>query len=324
MKHAFIAAAALSFCISTSAMAKDIDAIDLFVGDFAGVASANIDKLAANKMISDAAGNGISSVKDVEKLINELKAAGIDYKKDFAFMTFATTDKGKACIAVDAKKSVKEAYDAIVKKEGYKSADYNGMTIYSDDANSVVLLSDTRILACDNAIDMKPIIDNAKADKPKTLKSRDVAIYNAYSLTDSKADIRVAGKMTSYLKSQVASYKLDDGQGNVIAATDAESGAVSISFSKGLDVAVIAIAKNADVSKRGATIISTQLNAILSDPSLAELGLGFVKDAVKVANDKKNIKLTVKLSDDQLKTISMLLSELAGSSAKSTAPAAKK
>ena len=53
---------ALSLGLSTSAMAKDLDSVDVFVGDFVGVMRVDFNKLIANKMISDAVDQGIKSV----------------------------------------------------------------------------------------------------------------------------------------------------------------------------------------------------------------------------------------------------------------------
>lgn len=314
MKRSIIAAAALlSLTFSASAMAKDLDAIDLFAGDFAGVVNFDFDKLVANKMIDGAISKNINSSKDAEQILKDLKEAGIDYKKDIDTVAVAVNDNGHACAAIDAKKALNDAFTAIAKKDNMTSADYKGMVIYSDKDNSIVLLSDKRILTCENIIDIKPLIDNAKADKPKMLKDREPVIYKAYALTDSSADIRIAGKMTPAIKGYVQSYKLNDGKGNSIALTDAESAAVSVSVSKGLNVAVYATTKSDDKSKAGAAIINEQLSGILSDPSLNELGLGFVKDAVKVTADKKNIKATVKFTDEQMTLISALVAELTAS-----------
>ena len=321
MKHSFIAAvAALSFVFSTSAMAKDIDAVDLFVGDFAGIASFDFDKLASNKMIDGAISQNIGASKDAEQILKDLQAAGIDYKKDIDTVTAAVTEKGNACAAIDTKKSVKDAFAKFITAD-MKTADHNGTTLYVDGENTVALISDTRIISCENKLDIKAIIDNAKSEKPKLLKDRDSKLSKAYALTDSKADVRIAGKMTPYLKSKSTSYKLDDGQGKSIAVADADSGAISISFAKGLNISIIATANSEEKSKDGAAIISTQLNAILSDPSLNELGLGFVKDAVKISNSKKNINATISLTDDQLSTIAALAAELTGATApKAAAP----
>ncbi|MBQ9816386.1 MAG: hypothetical protein IJM59_02810 [Proteobacteria bacterium] len=325
MKRSLMAGlVALSLGFSTTAMAKDIDAIDLFVGDFVGVASIDFDKLVANKMISDTFEQNSGSISGAQGVLDSLKAAGIDYKKDIDLITVALNEKGHACAAVDAKIPIREAIDAEAQKRNYAAADYNGLKIYSDSKNSAVVLSDKRVVACENVFDIKPIIDNAKAEKPKTLKDRDAAIHKAYSATSKGADIRVGAKMTKYLKTKAASYKLDDGNGKSIGVSDAEAASLSISFSKGLNIELVAQSKSEDVVASGTSIISTKLTGILSDPSLAELGIGFVKDAVKVVQDKKNIKASVKFDDKQMATLTALLADLSAPAPKAAPKAAPK
>ncbi len=310
MKNALVAAfTALSLGFCTTAMAKDLDAIDLFVGDFAGVGSIDFDKLVANKMVSDAVNQGIASNSGVQAVLDELKASGIDYKKDIDTITIALTEKGRACAAVDAKVSLLAAVEASAKKMQSTQAAYNELMIFSDANNSMVLLNDKRLVVCENKLDIKPIIDNAKAEKPKTLKDRDKVIYDAYQAASKSADIRIGAKMTSYLKEKSKSYSLKEGDAS-IAVSDIDSGSVSISFAKGLNVVADAKVASDAVATSGAAILNAQINGILSDPSLNEIGLGFVKDAVKIAGDKKNIKATVSFTDEQMTTLMALAAGL--------------
>ena len=303
--------ATLSLGISSTAMAADIDAVDLFVGNFAGVASLDFDKLASNQMINDVISkNAPASATD--DIFNELKAAGIDYKKDIDTVAIAVDEKGHACTAIDGKKSLKDAMDYEAKKNNYTASDYNGVSILTDGKFSVVLLNDKRILACENKIDIKPMIDNAKADKPKLLKDRDSVIYKAFQATDKKADIRFGGKMTKYLKDKSKSYKLDNAEKKSIAVSDIDSGSVSISFAKGMEVSMIAVAKSDAIAAQGAAIINETLASMLDEQMLNDMGIGFVKKAISVAADKKNVNAKVKFNDSEMTTLMALLGGMAG------------
>lgn len=311
MKKSFIAGLiALSFGISAQAYAKDLNAIDVLVGDFSGIATIDVDKLAANKMIGDALNKNQSAL---DKELAILKEAGIDYKKDIDSVTIAATDKGTACFVVDAKISLVEAIPKLAASNAnLKIIDYNGIKLYDDNSETAALISDKRLIGCQNAIDIKPSIDNARSDKPKTLKDRNSTLNSMYGQTPSSADIRAAGKMSSHMRKQVASYKLDGENGATLKVEDIDAGSVSISFANGLDIQAIAKMKSDASASTGSTILNATVSSLLSDPSLKEMGLDFLANAVKIQSDKKNLKGQIKLNNDQLSTLVILAGALAG------------
>ena len=312
MKKSLIAGIiALSFGISAQAYAKDLNAIDVLVGDFSGIATIDLDKLAANKMIGDAMNQNQAAL---DKELAILKEAGIDYKKDIDSVTVAATDKGISCFVVDAKISLVEAIPKIAasSKAELKIVDYNGIKLYDDNSETVALISDKRLIGCQNAIDIKPSIDNARSDKPKSLKERNSTLNSMYAQTPASADIRVAGKMSSHLRKQVANYKLDGENGAALKVEDIDAGSVSISFASGLDIQAIAKMKSDASASTGSSILNATVNSLLSDPSLKDIGLDFLAKAVKIQADKKNIKGQIKLNNDQLATIVALTGALSG------------
>ena len=307
MKRTYIAGLAiLSLGLSTQAMAKDIDAADILVGDFMSVGSINVKKIAANKMVDQA----IQNNKDALSSINELKAAGIDYKKDIDVITVALDDKGHGCTVIDGSNAIKPAFEAYVAKKQYTSEDYKGVVIYTSGRDTAALLSETRMLACDK-YDIKPSIDNFKADKPKTLKDRASTVYNMYNQASKSADIRFGAKMTKSLKEKGKTYKLDGENGASIGVTDIDASSLSISLASGIDMNVLAQTKSADVATSGAKILNDTIGAVAGDPSLEQLGLGFLAKAYKISADKKNIKANVKLSEDQINLLLGLLDGVA-------------
>lgn len=310
MKHAFIAAmTALSLCVSASAMAKELNPVDIFIGDFAGVVTLDFDKLVANKMVGSAISENIGNVKEAGDLLSVLKEAGVDYSKDIDTVAIASNDRGHVCVVVDGKVSLAKAVELMVAKSNMTAADYNDLKIYTDTAgkNSSVLLSDKRLLDCETMFDIKAMIDNAKSAKPKVFKDHLSSVAKAYNSTSSSADVRAGGKMTSFLKSKGKEYSLTGDDGKVIGVSDIESGAMSISFAKGLHVAVTATAKDDATATTAAGILNAQVSALVADPQLNEIGLGFVKDAIKITSDKKNVKATVSLTEDNMTTIVTLL-----------------
>lgn len=313
---------ALSLGLSTSAMAKDLDAVDVFVGDFAGIMRVDFNKLIANKMISDAIDQGVKSEAELGEALDLLKKAGIDYKKDIDIVAVASTEKGKACAAIDAKVPLAEPIAKLSadEKAPVPSKDYKGLKVYSEEDVNYVVLSEKRFLICDSKLNLNPMIDNALSDKPKTLKDRDNVLYSAYNASAKSADIRAGGKMTKYLREQAKTAVLTDETGKKsVGAADIDSGTFSLSFAKGLDLSLIAHAKSADAAALGSQLINAQVVSLLTDESLKELGLGFLKDAVKIVNDKKDLKATVKFTDEQMSTLAALAGELA-----SAAPAPQK
>ena len=296
MKRTYIAGLAfLSLSLSTQAMAKDLDSIDILAGDFMSVGSINVKKVVNNKLVDDA----VQSNADALKTINELKALGIDYKKDIDMVTVALDDKGHGCSVINGSKPIKPAYDAYIANKQVASEEYKGVVIYDGE---IAFLSDKRMLVC-NRFDIKPSIDNFKADKPKSLKERASTIYNMYNLTSKSADIRIGGKMTKSLRDRGKAYKLDSVDGSSIGVTDIDAAAVSVSLASGIDVTVVAQVKSADVATAGAKILNDTITPLLSDPSLEQLGLSFLGKAYKSSADKKNIKANVKLSDAQINTL---------------------
>ena len=304
MKHAYIAGLAiLSLGISTQAMAKDADAIDVLAGNFMSVGTVNVKSLASNPLIEQAMMSNPDSVKG----INELKALGIDYKKDISTVAFALDEKGHGCGIADGTSALKDAIEkAAAADAATQKADYNGVVIYSSKDEQMALLSDTRLVICEKA-DIKAVIDNAKAAKPKTLKERDSAIYNMYNITSKSADIRIGAKMTKSLKDKTKTYKLDDPSGISISANDIEAAALSINLAKGIAIDAVALTKSNDAASNGATILNNTITPLVSDPSLAQLGLGFLAKAYTITADKKNIKANIKLSKDETNTIMTLL-----------------
>ncbi|MBQ9244079.1 MAG: hypothetical protein IJ165_12825 [Proteobacteria bacterium] len=315
---------ALSLGLSTSAMAKDLDPVDVFVGDFVGVVNVDFNKLIANKMISDAIDKGASAEAEISEALALLKKAGIDYKKDISTIALASTEKGRVCAAIDAKVALPQAIETLSTDPEITSKDYKGLKVYKDNDVSYTLLNDKRLLICDAKLDLGPMIDNSKSDKPKTLKDRDSALYNAYNASSKSADIRAGGKMTKYLREQAKSAKLSNDKGDKsVGAADIDTGTFSLSFAKGLNLSLIAHAKSADAAALGSELINAQLVGLLADDSLKELGLGFVKDAVKVVNDKKDLKATINFTDEQMSTLAALAAELS-SSMPAPQPAPKK
>ena len=114
---------------STQALAET-SSIDLFVGDFMGIATVDTVKLAANSMIDKAISDNANQ-GDVQDVLKALSDYGIDYKKDIGVVTVAANEKGDFCLAVDAKKSLSDAVKKYVEKEkeSLKTKDHKGVTV---------------------------------------------------------------------------------------------------------------------------------------------------------------------------------------------------
>ena len=317
MKHSIISCAMAAGVLFSAQAFAETSSIDLFVGDFMGVATVDTVKLAANSMIGKAIDDNAKQ-DTVQKILASLSAYGIDYKKDIGMITAAATDKGDFCFSVDAKKSLADTVKKYAEQEkaNLTAADRNGVTVYTEkDGTRVALVSDTRLLACEKGLDIFPIIDNAKAAKPKLLKDRDSAVYKAYSATPKSADIRVGAKMTQNLRTAYGNLSLDDGAGKTIALGDAQTVSLSIDFSKGLAVEVAAQTKSAEKASAGEAILAKQVGGLLSDPAMEQLGLGFLGKAVKFTANKTDLKGVISLTNDQIAQIAILLTELMGDGA---------
>lgn len=300
---------------STQALAET-SSIDLFVGDFMGIATVDTVKLAANSMIDKAISDNANQ-GDVQDVLKALSDYGIDYKKDIGVVTVAANEKGDFCLAVDAKKSLSDAVKKYVEKEkeSLKTKDHKGVTVYASEDSTAALVSEKRLVACDNGLDILPIIDNAMAAKPKLLKDRDSALYKAYSATAKSSDVRIGAKMTPTMRKSYGHYSLDDGAEKKVSVGDVQSASLSIDFSKGLNIEVIAQSKAADKAKMGAEILTKQVGGLLSDPAMEQLGLGFLNSAVKFSAEKSSLKGTLALTNDQITQIAMLFTELTAGAA---------
>lgn len=312
MKRAILSCVIASgFMFSTQAFAETA-AVDLFVGDFMGVATVDVAKLAANSMIDKAIGDNAKH-DDVQDVLKALSDLGIDYKKDIGVISAASDEDGDFCLVIDAKKSLVEVVKKYVEKEKSSTtvADHKGVAVYTmRDSGRAALVSDKRLIACDDDIDILPIIDNAKAEKPKLLKDRDGDLYKAYSATSKSADVRVGAKLTGDLRKSFGHYSIDDGAGKKVSVDDIQSASLSFDFSKGLKAEAIAHSKSPDKAKMGADILTKQVVGLLSDPAMDQLGLGFLKNAVKFTADKSSLKGVVTLTNDQITQLSMLFMEL--------------
>ena len=126
MKRVLMAGAlALSMGFATQAMAKDVANIDLFVGDFAGISTLDMQKLAKNDMLKGLL-DPYASSDQAGKVLAELKEVGIDYEKDFSAVAIAVNSSGHGCVAIDATKSMAEPWAKVVAKYNLTSSDYAG------------------------------------------------------------------------------------------------------------------------------------------------------------------------------------------------------
>ena len=306
MKSAYIAGIlALSLGISAQAFAKDVNSIDLLEGKFSAIGTIDLDKLVANKIIS----NTLNQQKDsFAQDMAFLKEAGIDYQKDIDMVTIAATDDGKGCFVVDANKDIAAAVDKLITSNSANAvkSEYKGVVVYKDSDASYAIISPKRVIACDNAIDLKPSIDNAFSANPKTLKARNSTLNSMYALTSSSADIRIAGSMSKKLRKMVASYQLDamEGEGS-LKVEDINGAALSISFAKGLDVKAVARMKAENLAVAGADILNAYTSTFLeaSAPSLKEMGLDFLSKSLSISSEKSDIKAGIKFNNDQLKKL---------------------
>ena len=311
MKKSLIAGlVAPSFGISVEAYAKNLNAVDVLVGDFVGIATIDVDKLAANKMIGDTLNKHEGKLN---KELTILKSAGIDYKKDIDMITFAVTDKGQSCYVLDAKKSMVDVVPKIVAAHNEQTVtDYNGLPIYNISSVQMAVVGEKRVIGC-QGIDIRPSIDNAKAKKPSALKERNSTLNSMYSQLASSADIRIAGKMSTDMRKHAKGAKLDSTDGkSTVNAIDIDAGSIAISFASGLDIKATAKMKSAEIATAGASILTENVNVWFSDKTIKDLGLSFLADSIKFNSDDKNIKGQIKLDNNQLAALVVLLSGIFG------------
>jgi len=302
-------AISLGFC--STAMAKDIDAVDVFAGNsLSAIAYADISSLVNSKIINDAMdATGSNKNGSVMAGLDELAKLGIDYKKDIKSAVIAVDVDMHSCMVIDASKSVKALWDKEMTREGSSVTAYGNYQIVNENGANGVLLSDKRVLICEGAFNIQTVLDNVA--KPKALKSTDKVLYTAYSQTSAKADIRVAGKMIDSLRGDAAKARIKDGN-IVVSAADAESISVSLDFKKGISLDARALGKSDKIAADAAAILNMKVAPFLSDPSLGEMGLGFLPSVVKIASSKKYLTVNVDMNDDQVTSIVALLAVMAG------------
>ena len=290
--------ASLGFC--SLAMAKDIDAIDVFAGNSLFViASADISSLANNQTVHDLI--VASGDKGIYSGTRELAKYGVDYKKDIKSVVLAIDVNRHSCFVFDTSKSIKDGWNQFVQKEHFSSEKYGNYDVVAvEDDGKAVLLSDKRLLFCEPDFDTNRVLDNVA--KPKTLKATDSVLYTAYSQTSAKSEVRIAGKMVDFIRREVTEVSISDGNVSVSAA-DAEAVSVSFSMKKGASLDVRVLTKSDKVAADAASIVNKQYVPMLSDPALAREGLGFLASVVKVASSKKYLTVNVKLTADHVATL---------------------
>ena len=296
-------AISLGFC--STAMAKDVDAIDVFAANsLTAIAYWDISSLVNNKMLSDLYKDDDGASAGLETLAK----LGIDYKKDIKGVVAAFDLEMRYCCVVDASKSLKSAWDKELADASNLST-YGSYQIASTEDVNAVLLSDKRMLVCGNGFDIHTVLDNVA--KPKSLKNTDKVLYTAYSQTSAKADVRVAGKMVPTLRKDLASARLSYGD-IVVSAADAEALSVSIDLKKGAVIDARVLGKSDKIAADAATILNKQIAPILSDPSLGEMGLGFLPSVLKIGSSAKYLTVNVDMNKDQVATIVALLTAMQG------------
>lgn len=311
MKHALSAGIlALSLALSSTAFAKDLAPIELFSGDYIGVAGVDVDQLAKRdlykKVVSEQAFQGDYS--KAKARISNWTDGKFDVEKDIdAVVVAIPTDynKNENIAIVDLSKSSKDIIPVveanIEKDDRYERREVEGVVYYLEKRTNewMTVLSDKR-LAMGSEREVKAVVASNKAGKSASPVKKNSALYKQYEAADKKADVWVAFVMPDKERKQLSSAVLDGDGGKSFKAADIDAGNMNIKLASGLKIDVNAKMKSEASAADGSAVINGVMSGFLSDPALKDMGLGFLSTGIKVSSAKSELKGSINFSKDDV------------------------
>lgn len=335
MKHSIVAGIlALSLAFSTAAFAKDIDSIDLFSGDYIGIVGADFDNLTSRPLYKKVMGDA-SVNKEADGLKSKLSAldASLDAEKDIDTMLVAIpkdVDKSEHVIIFEFKKSLANAVaaieaDSVKPDSAYSRMEADGIVYYVHKRENewITVLGDKRI-AVGSEREVKAVAASNKAGKAAKPIKNNAALYKQYQAADKKSDIWGAYILTSRELKELKDVVLDGENGKSFHADQIEGGTASIHLANGLALGIVAKMKSESAAADGSAVLGSTLGAFLSDPSLNDMGLGFLASAIKISSSKSDLKANINFTNAQVDVLIGLAAEAGGAAIQQSAPATSK
>ncbi|MBQ4359447.1 MAG: hypothetical protein II767_04255 [Proteobacteria bacterium] len=323
---------ALTLAFVPSAFAKDIASIDLLSGDYVGVAGVEFDQLATRplykKVITDQLVE--SEYAKAKSTFDKWTDGKLDSEKDVDLAIFgvpADYSKSEHIAIIEFKKDVKEAvasFDAkIASNDKYEKREVDKNVFYIEKRNNewMYVVDDKRV-AVGSEREVKAVAATMKAGKAAKPVSANKSLYKEYGAADKKADVWGAFVLTSKEKAELKSVVLDGADGKSFKGENINSGTFSVKLDKGFELLLNARMKNDAAAADGASVITTTLDGFLGDPALTDMGLGFLKNGIKVTAAKSILTGSIKFSPSEVDTLIGLGREAGASMLQQGAPAA--
>ena len=312
MRHFFTAGLlALSFMFSSQVMAKDIPSIDLFSGDYIGVVGVDVDQLAKRdvykKVIADP--NISGKYQDVKTTVDKWTAGALT-ENDIDLMIVAIPsdyNKKEFISIVEAKKNLKElvpALEAEIAKQAdkFERREVNNNVFYIEKrSNSWLCILDDKRFVAGSEREVKAVVASQKANKAAKPLKNNAKLYKQYQAADKKTDVWGAYVLTAENLKDLKDVTIPSADGkSTFRADEMQSANFSLNLVSGLVLNVVAKMKSDAAASAGSAILNENLNAVLGDPALNDMGLGFLKTAVKVSSSKSDLKGTLDISSDNM------------------------
>jgi len=300
---------ALSFTFASSVMAKDIATIDLFSGDYVGVAGVEVDQLSSRKVYQDVVADPSISDK------YQKTKASID-KFTGGVISEADIDLAVIAIPADHKKSefiaileIKKDLNAILptfeaevaaNAEKYERREVGKDVVYIErKSNAWLSILDSKRIVIGSEREVTAVLASKTAGKAaKPIKSNS-ALWKQYQAADKKADIWAAYVFSASELKSMKDGVVEGENGKAFKADQMTSASASISLVSGIVIKALAKMKSDAAAADGADALNFTLSSLLSDPALQDLGFGFLAKAYSISASKSDLKAQVSISNEQ-------------------------
>ncbi len=305
---------ALSFTFASSVMAKDLPTIDLFSGDYIGVAGIEVDQLSSRKVYKDVVTDP-SFAANYQKGKAELDkwTGGAISESDIDLVVIAIPsdlDKSEFVSVVEIKKDLKAilpSFEAEIaaKADKFERREVGKSVVYINrKSNAWLSILDSHRIVFGSEREVKAVLASKEAGKAaKPIKSNS-ALYKQYQNADKKADIWAAYVFSADDLKALKDGVIEGENGKAFKADQMSSFSASINFVSGLVIKAVAKMKSDAAAADGAAALNSTLSGILSDPSINDLGFGFLAKAYSISASKSDLKAQIDLSKDQIDFLS--------------------
>lgn len=305
-----IAALALSLTFSAAALADDYStALDALTGEFSAVIGIDADQL-INRPISKLLISGVLK-NDYTTLDKAVKDAGYDLKKDLDTVVLAMAkDKGfdDGVVILVLNKSTDKLVETLIADEAGEVQSHREINYWLDKRDNIAVYAwnDKNVMLGDPKY-IKAFIDRSASGKGKGIKDNKELAKLVKSVDMSK-DIWFVGASDKNISKKLKDISLSSADGTKsFRGADVTNVAGHISAAAGIAVVADTGFKTDLQAKDTAFVVNENITPLVSDPSLSDMGMGFLATCYDIKANKKKVNSKVNLTHEQVSLIFTLV-----------------